>query len=226
MDLKFFKKSKPTFIFLGIFSLIMIPMIYTMLKKPAILRTINPADINPILVDENLRHIRKNHRILDFHLTNQYGETITEKTFKNKIYVADFFFTTCTTICPIMGTNMAKIQEAFKDDDEIMLLSHSVTPKMDSVPVLKKYADKKGAVKGKWHLTTGDKKHIYELARKSYMVAKDDGNGDEYDFIHTENFVLVDPNKKIRGVYDGTSSKDIDRLIADIYILKKETKKN
>jgi protein SCO1/2 len=121
-----------------------------------------------------------------------------------------------------MTDNMAVIQERLKNDSEVMLLSHSVTPVIDSVPQLKKYALEKGVDDAKWNLVTGNKKQIYRLARKSYLAVKTDGNGDEYDMIHTENFILIDKKKRIRGFYDGTDSKEIERLLSDIEILKKE----
>lgn len=222
MDLKFFKKSVPTLIVMGIFSVIAIYLIFTMMIPEKKLPVYNPVDVNPSLVDESVKHIRRNHKISDFELLNQNGEIITQEDYKGKIYVADFFFTRCQTICPIMTTNMAKVQEAFKNDADIMFLSHSVTPVMDSVPVLKEYAKKKGVIDGKWNVTTGNKKHIYELARKSYFAVLEEGDGGEQDFIHTENFVLVDKKKQIRNYYDGTNPEDIQRLIEDIKILKKE----
>ncbi len=164
--------------------------------------------------------MRRNHKVLDFSLIDQNGDTITQEDYLNKIYVTDFFFTRCMTICPIMTTNMEKLQAEFINDDDIMFLSHSVTPDIDSVSVLREYADKKGVIDAKWHITTGDKKHIYELARKSYFAVLDEGDGGLQDFIHTENFVLVDKKRRIRGYYDGTDIEDIQRLIDDIYILK------
>ena len=147
---------------------------------------------------------------------------VTNKDYDNKIYVADFFFTTCPTICPIMTDNMLKIQDKILDDPNILLLSHSVTPKIDSVQQLKKYSVEKGVVDSKWNLVTGDKKHIYELARKSYLCVKNDGDGGPYDMIHTENFILIDPDRRIRGFYDGTNNKEIKKLIKDLNILKEE----
>ena len=117
---------------------------------------------------------------------------------------------------------MAEVQEKFKNDNEVLLLSHSVTPVIDSVPQLKKYALEKGVLDEKWNLVTGDKKQIYELARKSYLAVKTDGNGDKYDMIHTENFMLIDKKRQIRGFYDGTNTEDINRLLDDIALLKKE----
>jgi protein SCO1/2 len=119
-----------------------------------------------------------------------------------------------------MTENMADLQEKLLGDDEVMLLSHSVTPLIDSVPRLKAYALEKGVVDTKWNLVTGDKKQIYELARKSYLVAKDDGDGGPFDMIHTENFVLVDKQRRIRGIYNGTDRQDMQRLLDDLQVLK------
>lgn len=176
----------------------------------------NPTDINPELVDASLQQINKNHKVLDFKLLNQNGEVITHENYKDKIYVADFFFTSCPTICPLMTNNMAKIQKEFLDDDDIMLLSLSVTPNFDSIPKLKEYANKNGVIDTKWNVTTGDKEHIYDLARKSYFATTDDGDGGLQDFIHTSNFVLVDQKRQIRGVYDGIDDDEIHRLIDGI----------
>ncbi|PCH53465.1 MAG: SCO family protein [Flavobacteriaceae bacterium] len=224
MNLKFFQKSVPTLVIMAVFSVLMIYAIYTLLTPEKRLPIYNPSDVNPKLVDESIVHIRSNHKIADFELINQNGDTITQEDYKNKIYVADFFFTRCMTICPIMTNNIGKLQEVFKNDDEVMFLSLSVTPVMDSVSVLRAYADKKGVIDSKWNVTTGDKKHIYQLARKSYFVVLDEGDGGLQDFIHTENFVLVDKKRQIRGYYDGTDTKDMQRLIADIKILKNEFK--
>ncbi len=179
----------------------------------------NPSDFNPELVDRSLLNTSENHTVTDFKLINQNGKTITQEDYKNKIYVVDFFFTSCPTICPIMTDNMGKLQKKFIDNSEIMFLSLSVTPKIDSVAVLRKYADNKGVIDAKWNITTGDKKHIYELARKSYFAVVEQGDGGLQDFIHTPNFILVDKKKQIRGVYDGTDDSEILRLIDDIKIL-------
>jgi len=222
MELKFFKKSIPTFIFLAVFSVVVIPVFYQLLKVDEKLKIYNPADVNPRLVDFSMKHITKDHTIADFELTNQNGEKITNKNYKDKIYVADFFFTRCQTICIAMAYNMSELQNLYKKDTEIMFLSHSVTPEIDSVTVLKEYADRKGVIDGKWNITTGAKTHIYELARKSYFAFLDEGNGDENDFIHTEQFVLVDKEKRIRGYYDGTEKEDMEKLKKDIVLLKEE----
>jgi protein SCO1/2 len=224
MDLKFFKKSIPTLVIMAFFSVIMIYAIYSLLTPQKKLPVYNPADVNPKLVDESLIHVRRNHKVADFKLINQNGDTVTQEDYKDKIYVTDFFFTRCMTICPVMTNNMGKLQEVFKADDDIKFLSLSVTPVMDSVPILKEYAIKKGVIDAKWNITTGDKKHIYNLARKSYFAVLDEGDGGMQDFIHTENFILVDKKKQIRGFYDGTDNDDIQRLIEDIKILQHESK--
>ena len=220
MELKFFKKSLPTLLFLVVFSAIVIPIFYQLLKVDKRLKIYNPIDVNPRLVDYSVKHITKNHTIADFELTNQNGEIITNKDYENKIYIADFFFTRCQSICIAMAYNMSELQAYYIDDNELMFLSHSVTPYIDSVAVLKEYADKKGVIDGKWNVTTGSKKHIYELARKSYFAVLDEGSGDENDFIHTEQFILVDKEKRIRGYYDGTDKKDIEKLKEDLVVLK------
>tara|TARA_B100001250_G_C19795548_1_gene788548 strand:+ start:1477 stop:2106 length:630 start_codon:yes stop_codon:yes gene_type:complete len=179
----------------------------------------NPIDINPKLVDKSVRNISENHTVRDFNLINQNGISITSKDYENKIYVVDFFFTSCPSICPIMTNNMLKIQEEFIKNEDIMLLSMSVTPEIDSVQILKNYAVEKGVNDSKWNITTGSKKHIYELARKSYFAVVEQGDGGLQDFIHTPNFILVDTKKQIRGIYDGTEENEISRLIKDIYIL-------
>ena len=184
-----------------------------------VLPVLNPTDLNPKLVDISLQNTDKDHKVSDFTLTNQNGKTITQDDYKNKIYVADFFFTSCTTICPIMTNNMTKIQEVFLKTDDVMFLSHSVTPEIDSISVLRKYADSKGVIDSKWNVTTGDKKHIYKLARQSYFAVVEQGDGGLQDFIHTTNFVLVDKKKQIRGIYDGVNDQEIQRLINDIKTL-------
>jgi len=218
--LSFFKGYKNFAIFLSVLSIIILIIIYNILNVKKQLPIWSPNMVNEELVDSTIQHKAKYHKIADFSLTNQNGETITQKNYKDKIYVADFFFTTCQTICPIMTDHMYKIQQEIINDNEVMLLSHSVTPKIDSVAQLKKYALEKGVIDSKWNLVTGDKKEIYKLARKSYLAVKTDGNGDKYDMIHTENFLLIDKKGQIRGFYDGTQSEEIKRLLEDIETLK------
>ena len=220
--LKFFARYKTFAIIFFILSVFIVVAIYTLLKPEKRLPVYQPDMVNAELVDSTVQFVRKYHKIGDFKLINQNGDTITQKDYQDKIYVADFFFTTCLTICPIMTDHMVQIQDKIKDDPEILLLSHSVFPVADSVPVLKKYAQEKGVIDAKWNLVTGDKKQIYELARKSYLATKSTGDGGKYDMVHTENFVLVDKKSQIRGFYDGTNPEAIDQLMEDILILKAE----
>lgn len=222
--LSFFKDYKYFAIVFAILSLIIMSIIYNIYDVYKPLPIYQPAMVNTEMVDSTIQYKKKYHKIADFSLINQNGHTITQDSYKDKIYVADFFFTTCQTICPIMTDHMVLIQKEIMNDADIMLLSHSVTPEIDSVAQLKKYALKKGVIDTKWNLVTGDKKQIYNLARKSYLAVKTSGTGDEYDMIHTENFMLIDKKKQIRGFYDGTNPDDISRLLEDIEILKEEYK--
>lgn len=163
------------------------------------------------------------HKIPEFSFTNQNGILVTNKTYEDKMYIADFFFTSCPGICPKLTKNMASIQEAYKNDNDIMLLSHTVMPWRDSVPLLKDYAIKNNVLDNKWNLVTGDKDEIYQIARTGYFADEDfTKTQDESNFIHTENFVLVDKQGYIRGVYNGTLEIDIERLKRHIKILKRE----
>ena len=219
--LRFFEKYKFLAIVLMVMSIIIISLIYQILKPNTVLPVYQPAQVNAEMVDSTIQHVKKYHTIGDFSLTNQNGETVTAHDYEGKIYVADFFFTTCQTICPIMTDHMLQIQEKLKNDASVLLLSHTVTPEIDSVAQLKKYALEKGVDDKKWNLVTGDKKEIYDLARKSYLAAKDNPYS-ENDLIHTENFILVDSKKRIRGFYDGTNLEAISKLLEDIKILKEE----
>lgn len=201
---------------------VIIAVFYNILNVTQPLPIYQPAMVNEELVDSSIQYQRKYHTIGDFNLINQNGDTITQANYNDKIYVADFFFTTCQTICPIMTDNMYLIQQEFINDKEVMLLSHSVTPTIDSIAQLKKYAKIKGVNDKKWNLVTGDKKQIYNLARKSYLAVKTDGTGDQYDMIHTENFILIDKKQQIRGFYDGTQKSEVEKLIKDIKQLKSE----
>lgn len=199
---------------------------YQMLKPSDELRIFHPKDLDARLVDPSVRNKEGEHHIMDFALVDQLGRTITLNDIGDRIIVADFFFTTCATICPKMSTQMERVQEAYKADDRVVLLSHSVTPEMDSVPVLADYAALHKADPERWHFLTGDRKQIYALARRSYFACQDEGDGGPDDFVHTENFVLVDPQRRIRGFYDGTSAKEVDRLIDDITKLLEENDPN
>lgn len=204
-----------------ILSVVILGLFYNALKPEAILPVYQPADFNPELVDSTLHYVKKYHTIDDFSLVNQNGEIVTEADYHNKIYIADFFFTTCLTICPLMTKNMVDIQERIMNDEDVLLLSHTVTPEIDSVAQLKKYAIEKGVVDRKWNLVTGDKKQIYDLARKSYLAVKDFQSAGPFDMIHTENFILVDKERRIRGTYNGTSPEEMERLMKDLELLKK-----
>ena len=220
LNLKLFRKRDfITVGFILIFSAAAVYMFYVILKPIEVLPIYQPAEVNEKLVDSSIIHVAKYHKISDFKLTNQNGKEITQANYKDKIYVADFFFTTCQDICPVMTKNMYQLQEELKNDNEILLLSHTVIPEVDTVEQLKEYAIENNVDDSKWNLLTGDKKQIYELARKSYL-AVEDSNFNEFDMIHTENFMLIDKEKQIRGFYDGTNSEEINRLLKDIEILK------
>ncbi|RKS94733.1 protein SCO1/2 [Flavobacterium limicola] len=219
---EFFKKYR---LFFGVFivlSAIILTLFYSALKPKKTLPIFNPADVNPELVDSTVQYKSKYHTIADFSFINQNGKTITQKDYEGKIYVADFFFTTCGSICPKMTTNLSDIQKAFANNPKVKLLSHTVFPETDSVPVLKAYAKKHHVDNNKWNLVTGDKKEIYTMARKSYLAVKLGKPSELYDMVHTENFVLVDTKKRVRGFYDGTNKEDMKRLIEDITFLANE----
>jgi protein SCO1/2 len=218
--LQFFKRYRFFGIALLVVSIIVILLFYSILKPQKVLPVYQPAQVSTELVDSSIQYKKKYHKIANFKLVNQNGDTITQDTYKDKIYVADFFFTTCQTICPVMTKNMHLLQKEFITDNEVMLLSHSVTPEIDTVAQLKRYAKEKHVNSSKWNLVTGDKKEIYKLARQSYLAVKDDGDGGPFDMVHTENFMLIDKKRQIRGFYDGTDLDDIGRLIEDIKILK------
>lgn len=181
-----------------------------------------PYDINPALVDTNLMHI-DDHRILDFTLVNHLGDTVSLADVEGQILVVDFFFTRCATICPVMTSNLKLLHDGLSDG--VRIVSHSVTPVADSVSVLNAYAEKYSVDASKWWFLTGDKTEIYKLARKSYFSCLDEGDGGYQDFVHTENVVLVDPEGRLRGFYDGTLGVEISQLYQDIQTLIQEKEK-
>ena len=190
---------------------------------------ITPRDVNPELVDSTVQHIGYKHTIAPFKFINQNGKVITNKDYKGKIYVADFFFTTCQTICPKMTTNMTWLQDQIKNNPKVKLLSHTVFPDEDTVEVLKRYAKERGVIDSKWNLVTGKKEEIYKIARQSYLVVKTGKPEELYDMVHTENFVLVDQKGRIRGFYDGTlldeekeGVKNVKQLLEDIEFLSNQ----
>lgn len=219
----FRKRDFITVGFILAFSAAAITMFYMILKPVETLPIYQPAEVNEKLVDSSVIHVSKYHKISDFELTNQNGQKITQEFYRNKIYVADFFFTTCQDICPIMTKNMYKLQEELKGDNDILFLSHTVIPEVDTEQQLKKYSIENKVNDSKWNLVTGDKKQIYDLARKSYLAVEDTEYG-EFDMIHTENFMLIDKEKQIRGFYDGTNDLEIEKLLKDIEILKQSYK--
>ena len=211
-------------IFIGvmlIFSAVTLTLFYNALNKRA-LPVYNPAMVNPELVDSTVQHIGRYHTVADFSLVNQNGRTVTQKDYEGKIYVADFFFTTCGSICPKMTALMKHLQDKTSGMPDVRLLSHTVMPDIDSVPVLKKYADSVGVDPSRWNLVTGDKKQIYSLARKSYLAVKLGKPEELYDMVHTENFVLVDKKRRVRGFYDGTDPEQVERLLEDIDLLRSD----
>jgi protein SCO1/2 len=183
----------------------------------------NEASFTPKWISPKSKELNNFHKIPDFELVNQNGEKVTQKTFENKIYITDFFFTTCPGICPMMTDSMLKLQEEFKNDTAVLFLSHSVTPTIDSVSKLKEYALENGIIDKRWYLVTGNKKEIYDLGRKFYFVEQDLGKPKGIDaFLHTENFVLIDKNKHIRGIYNSLNRASLAQLIIDVKALQKE----
>ena len=163
------------------------------------------------------------HTISSFSFTNQNGETVTEKTTEGKIYVANFFFTRCPGICPRLTKNLSMVQDSMKKDNNVLLLSHSVTPESDSTSVLQRYAKEHNVIAGKWHLLTGNRDSIYSIARQAYFADEDLGQKkDASDFLHTENMLLIDKHRRIRGIYKGTSETEMKNIIDDIRLLEKE----
>ena len=221
----FWNRYKYLIFFIIIFTISGVSMFKYVLTPDKKLPIYSPSMVSSELVEEELLHVKKYHKISDFNLLNQNGIEISHNNYDNKIYVADFFFTTCPSICPIMTGNMVYLQNEIKNDD-IMFASFSVTPEIDSVEVLKKYALEKGVNDKRWNLMTGDRKEIYNLARKSYLVVKDNPEAGSHDMIHTENFVLVDKERRIRGFYDGTNIEDMSKIISDIKILLDSYKKS
>ncbi|WP_435181659.1 SCO family protein [Cellulophaga omnivescoria] len=193
-------------------------------KKASAFPYYGESSFTPKWLAPNSKEAKEMHSIPNFSLINQNGEVITRNTFKNKIYVADFFFTSCSGICPKMTSNMSVLQEAFKTDNDVLLLSHTVTPEIDTVEVLNEYAKTKGVTANKWHLVTGSRSEIYNLGRNAYFIEEDLGElKTNDDFLHTENFVLIDKNQHIRGIYNGLNKTAIQQLISDIKTLKEES---
>ena len=207
-----------TYLFVLIAIAIIAGLYYLSTKRPQPIRTL------PYFEPKNYTNTKSaaHHAVQDFSFTNQFNEKVTEQTVKQKLYVTDFFFTTCQSICPIMSNQLERVYKEFKSRNDFLILSHTVNPETDSVPQLLHYAEQHGVTDKHWLFLTGDKKQLYELARKGYLLNAEEGDGGEDDFIHTQNFALVDKERHIRGFYDGTDSAEVTRLIADIHLLFEE----
>jgi len=193
-------------------------------KRPdVILETYGRQTVDSIASDGTHHDANRIHTVGTFALTDQLGRPFTEAETRGKIYVADFFFTTCQTICIPMGRNMSQLVKRYANNPDILFVSHTVDPETDSVPVLKAYADKHEAPPNQWYMLTGSKKVIYSLARNDYFVTATQGDAGPDDFVHTQNFALIDPRGRIRGYYDGTRLEEIEKLAKDIAILQQET---
>lgn len=162
------------------------------------------------------------HTIADFQFVDQDSNIVTQETFKDKIYVADFFFTSCRTICPIMKTQMLRVYDSIKSDPEVLLLSHTIDPEYDTVGLLHDYANRLGVSSDKWHFVTGKQDDIFNIAQTSYFATAMADDAEPDGFIHSGAFLLVDKERRIRGKYDGTKDEDVNRLLRDIARLKKE----
>ncbi len=214
--------------FLALLFLICVPIGYYLMntKKEKQLPIINPIDVNEEMVDPELLRIGFGHHVGQFSFQNQDGQWISQKEMQGKIAVVEYFFTTCKSICPLMNRQMQRVNDAFKKSNDVRIFSFTVDPETDSVTQMKKYALEHAYTPGKWHFLTGDKAALYALARKSFFVLKPaeaQNLGDAgSDFIHTNNFVLIDPQLRIRGYYDGTSPKEVNQLISDIKRLQSE----
>jgi protein SCO1/2 len=204
-----------------------IAITYPLLQpKEEKLPVINPTDVKEEMMDPEVLRLGYGHTIGTFSFTDQLGRTVTDKLVEDKIYVAEYFFTTCGTICPKMNKQMQRVHEAYLKADDFMIMSFTVNPETDSVEQMKRYADGHKVTHDQWRFLTGTREKLYELARKSFFVLKPaeaQNLGDAgSDFIHTNNFVLVDKQKRIRGYYDGTSTEEVDKMIRDIKRLQEE----
>lgn len=194
---------------------------YFLFRKGDQVRTLpyfKPVESN---ANDNLDSLKR-HIISDFSLTDQTGKTITRADFKNSVTVVDFFFTTCRGICPRMNSQMQRVYEKYKGNERVKFISHTVNPENDSMEALAAYAQRFHADANQWHFVTGDKPQLYDLARKSYLISNTQGNGSKEDFVHSQNFALVDPAGHIRGLYNGIDSTDVDRLIVEVNVLLNE----
>ena len=183
------------------------------------LQYFGPREVSKTLLNGKEKTDTIYHSVPSFRFVNQLGDTVTDKNYEGKIYVADFFFASCQSICPKMSTQLQRVQEKFESNNDVLLLSHTVNPEEDTVQALAKYAAMVHANNKKWNFVTGDKKQLYDIARNGYFVTALEGDGGPDDFIHSEKFILVDKEKHIRGIYDGTSTVEVDRLMDEINVL-------
>jgi len=179
-------------------------------------------EIKSVTFDGKIKADTIYHTIRDFSFTDQDGVTISQDTFKDKIYVADFFFTTCPTICPIMKRQMLRVYEKYKDNPEVLILSHTIDPDYDSVAVLHEFADRLGVSSKTWHFVTGNKDSIYDIGQNSYMVTAREDPDEPGGYLHSGAFLLIDKDRRVRGIYDGTLEEKVDLLMKDIDKLLKE----
>ena len=179
------------------------------------------ASFQPYWLSEGTVDLQTFHQIPPFSFTDQSGKTITERDLKNKIYVAGFFFSTCPGLCPAIRSKLIKVQQAFNNDDKVKIVQHSIRPSTDTIEILRSYASKNGINNEQWHLLTGDKEAIYSIAKLAYFASEDLGNIQKnQDFLHTESLLLIDPNRHIRGIYNGLNAASVNFLIKDINELK------
>lgn len=216
------------FILIGVVLLISIPIAYYFINKRNAkkLPIINPCELLHDVVDAELRNKCSGHKIEDFEFYNQNGNYIKSNQIKGGIWVVEYFFATCKGICPTMNSQLKRVQKAFINDNSVKIMSFTVDPEKDTIEALKKYALEHDAIDGKWHFFTGKRADLYQLARRSFFLLKPaEAENLDYaggDFMHTNNFVLIDSQRRIRGYYDGTNPDEVDELIADIEILKAE----
>lgn len=182
-------------------------------RKEVVQKEVNGEDVSDTVY----------HTIDDFAFVDQDSTIITPVTFKDKVYVADFFFTSCPTICPVMKSEMLRVYEKFIDNDDVLLLSHTIDPEYDTVALLKDYAERLGVENNKkWHFVTGEKEDIYDIGQNSYMVTAMEDGSEPGGFLHSGAFILVDKKSRVRGIYDGTKEEEVNKLIKDIPLLLEE----
>ena len=187
--------------------------------KKVTMQRYGPREAVEVIKNGEVRIDTQYHKIPAFSFTTQHGTPVTNEAMSGKIYVANFFFTNCLGMCLKMSHQFSRLQEAFLNEPDVLLLSHTVDPERDTVETLAAYAQQYGAIREKWFLVTGDKPALYEQARKGYFVSATEGDGGPGEFVHTEKFILVDKSSNIRGYYDGTNKEEVDELIRDIKFL-------